>query len=72
MQANEEFLRRELAWVRIVRQTKKPDQLHLVEPAVKREREILTILGELSPVPFGGGAGDATPAAPAANAEVAA
>lgn len=41
MSSKQEFLERELAWVRIVRKTTKPTQLHLVEPAVQREREIL-------------------------------
>lgn len=47
MRAKEEFLDRELAWVRIVRKTRRPDQLHLVEPAVAREREILAELDRL-------------------------
>lgn len=49
MSNKQEFLERELAWVRLVRKTTKPDQLHLVEPAVEREREILAALGEIQP-----------------------
>lgn len=47
MHAKREFLESELAWVRIVRKTTKPDRLHLVEPAVAREREILAELQKL-------------------------
>lgn len=51
MSSKQEFLERELAWVRIVRKTTKPDQLHLVEPAVEREREILAEIERLNPPP---------------------
>jgi hypothetical protein len=51
MDNKQEFLERELAWVRMVRKTTKPDQLHLVEPAVEREREILAALGEIQTPP---------------------
>lgn len=63
MSSKQEFLERELAWVRIVRKTTKPTQLHLVEPAVEREREILAELEKLETPP---------PAAPAAHEEEAA
>jgi hypothetical protein len=59
MTAKQEFLERELSWVRLVRKTRRPDQLHLVVPAVEREREILRELSVIaaegtgaSPLPF--------------------
>lgn len=47
MSAEEDFLHRELAWVRQVRATRNTSLLHLVEPAVAREREIFRRLGEI-------------------------
>lgn len=47
MTPEEEFLEREVSWVRQVRKTRNPEMLHLVEPAVAREREIFSRLGEL-------------------------
>lgn len=47
MNPKAEFLQRELAWVRVVRKTKRPDQAHLVTPAANREREILAELRHL-------------------------
>ncbi len=51
MSSKQEFLERELAWVRIVRKTTKTSQLHLVEPAIEREREILAALEQITPPP---------------------
>lgn len=47
MSPKREFLQSELAWVRILRKTTKPKGLHLVVPAVEREREILAELERL-------------------------
>lgn len=47
MSPKAEFLQRELAWVRVVRKTKRPEQLHLVRPATDRELEILAELRRL-------------------------
>ena len=40
LEAKREFLISERAWVRIVRKTTDPKRLHLVEPALERERAI--------------------------------
>lgn len=47
MNARMEFLERELAFVRVIRATRKADKLYLVEPAVERERAILTEITRL-------------------------
>lgn len=47
MEAKIEFLERELAFVRVIRGTRKDDKLHLVEPAVERERAILAEIAQL-------------------------
>lgn len=44
MDAKREFLQRELGFCRIQRRTRNPEELHLVAPAVEREREILAEL----------------------------
>jgi hypothetical protein len=44
MSAKLEFAEMELRWVRQVRKSRNPDLLHLVEPAVQRERELLELI----------------------------
>ena len=74
MSPEEDFLVRELAWVRQVRATRSSKMLHLVEPAVAREREIFRRLGELQaggvePIAIGFASRDGDPGAPAASEE---
>jgi len=47
MDVKEEFLLLELAWVRVVRKTSRPERLHLAGPAEERERAILAELARL-------------------------
>lgn len=42
--AEREFAELELTWVRQVRKTRNGQMLHLVEPAVRRERELIQML----------------------------
>lgn len=45
--AHLEFLQTELRWVQRVRASKNPAMLHLVEPAVARERELMAEIAEI-------------------------
>lgn len=74
MTPEEDFLSRELGFVRLLRKTRRPEMLHLVEPAVAREREIFRRLGELQaggvePIAIGFASRDGDPGAPPASEE---